>query len=51
MKIIQGRKYIDRGSNWEPPNYKVRRICCAVMIKSAAGTADNQIVEFRLQFL
>jgi hypothetical protein len=51
VKIIQGRKYSDRESNWEPLNYKLRCICCAVIIKSAASKADNQIEEFRLQFL
>jgi len=51
MKIIQGRKYNHRGSNREPSDYKLRCICCDVIIKSAAGTADNQIEEFRLQFL
>jgi hypothetical protein len=51
MKIIQGRKYSDRASNREPPDYKLRCICCAVMIKSAAIKADNEIEEFRLQFL
>jgi hypothetical protein len=51
MKIIQGRKYRDRGFNRETPDYRLLCICCAVMIKSAASKADNQIEGFLLQFL